>query len=267
MSLEDITDIINSNKHLRKLTIVNNRIQLGNIINICAAVRRGSIVELDLRNCFENGLDDEMMTCLLTNGGLAKLQRLSLASNRITSTEIALLANFLATNPPLQKLDLDDNFLADNDAEALANALQSNTTLRKLSLSSNSIGDAGTEALRLVLHDDSSLNSIADSNHSCSVVFYQFYCWNVNETCRENRARKIYKLLSERNKSTPMSNVQYFDEVDVKLLPDMLEAVQSLSVLGGAAPGGVAALSIVYEVMRKWDKVFPLYVNQDNEIE
>jgi hypothetical protein len=260
MSVDSIMDIVDSNEHLRKLTIGNNSIQLSHMKKICSVVRYGSIVELDLRNCFENGLGDDMMTYLLTNVG-SKLQRLGLASNRITSNGIALLVNFLATNPLLKELDLEFNVMVDDDdALVLANALRSNRSLRSLDLSGNSISDAGKEALRIVVHGDgNNLNSIADSNHSCSVVFYHFVCWNVNETCRENRARKIYKLLSERNKSTPMSNVQYFDEVDVKLLPDMLEAVQSLSLLGGAAPGGVAALSIVYEVMRKWEKVFPLY--------
>ena len=82
MSVDAILDIVNSNKHLRKLTIGNNRIQPGHKEKICSAVLYGSLVELDLHNCFErngvNGLGDDMITSLLCTGGLAKLERLGL---------------------------------------------------------------------------------------------------------------------------------------------------------------------------------------------
>ena len=280
MKIVDIMDIMKSNKHLRKLTIGNNRIQQDHMKKIFSAVCRGSIVELDLRNCFENGLGEEMMTYLVTNGGLAKLKRLGLGTNGITSSTITTLADFLATNPPLQELDLEDNLLVDNDAVALANALRSNTTLRLLQLSGNSIRDAGKESLRLVLYNVSSLNSLADSNHSCVADGVGFHSWNVygfrkNGAWHEvpasfNRARKIYNLLSKRNNSMSTSNVQHFDGIDAKILPFMLNAVQTY-----ASPvypydhfrSGycrVEPLSIVYEVMRKWDKVFPLYTDRGN---
>ena len=56
------------------------------------------------------------------------------------------------------------------------------------------------------------------------------------------------------------SNVQHFDEIDVKILPFMLKAAQKYAIEIHAY-GSVKALSIVYEVMRKWDKVFPLYTD------
>jgi hypothetical protein len=268
MTINIIMDIMESNKHLRKLTIGNNRIQLDHIAKICSAVRRGSIVELNLCNCFENGLGDDMITSLLTSGGLAKLKRLSFGSARLTSSSITLLANFLATNPMLIRLDLSNNELRGDCVGLLANALRSNRSLRILDLSGNTISDAGKESLRRVLHDHRSLNSIADSNHSCVVVGARFHSWNMSGFWKNgawqqarvsfNRARKIYNLLSKRNKSMPTSNVQYFDEIDVKILPFMLKAVQRYAI--AIHPyDSVKALSIVYEVMRKWDKVFPLY--------
>ena len=63
------------------------------------------------------------------------------------------------------------------------------------------------------------------------------------------------------------SNVQDFSHIDVKLLPSILEAVQRYGSVvhsdGRYSPTGdpIEALSIVYEVMRKWDKVFPLYTD------
>ena len=274
MSVDSIMDIMESNKHLRRLSIGNNRIQQGNIAKIFSAVCRGSIVELDLRNCFEsNDLSDGMMASLLRSGG-SKLQKLGLASNRITSSTIALLADILATNPPLKELDLSNNGLSGDDyVDSLANALRSNTSLRSLQLDGNNISDAGKESLRLVLFNDSSLNSIADSNHSCSIPGAGFYAWNIdgfwkNGTWHEshisfNRARKIYNLLSKRNKSTSTSNVQHFDDIDIKILPFMVKAVQRYAI-EIQLYGSVKPLSIVYEVMRKWDKVFPLYTDGGN---
>ncbi len=273
MSVDSIMDIMKSNKHLRRLSIGNNRIQLEHIEKICSAVRYGSIVELDLYNCFENGLGDAMVTSLLTSGGLAKLEKLDLNSNGITSSSITLLADFLARNSPLKELALRDNGLNNNSAVALANALRSNTSLRKLQLAFNAISHVGKEAFCLVLHNDSNLNSIADSNHSCSVQGVGSDCWTTNRLRKEggwhdapesfNRARKIYNLLSLRNKSMSTSNVQYFDGIDVKILPFMLKAVQRYAIAIHPYEY-VAALSIVYEVMRKWDKVFPLYTDGGN---
>jgi hypothetical protein len=273
MKIVDIIDIMKSNKHLRRLTIGNNRIQQDNMKNLFSALLRGSIVELDLSNCFENGLGDDMMEYLLINGG-SKLQRLGLESNEIASSSVTLLANFLATNPPLKALDLSNNDLSGDSVYLLANALRSNTSLRFLQLFGNPISNADYETFRLVLHGDSNLNSIADSNHSCVLEGVGF-SWNVDgfqkngawheATESFNRARKIYNLLSERNKSISTSNVQHFDDIDVKLLPVILKTVQRYESAANATTSNnncrVKALSIVYEVMRKWDKVFPLYTD------
>ena len=61
-----------------------------------------------------------------------------------------------------------------------------------------------------------------------------------------------------------MSNTQYFGDIDVKILPNMLEAVQkgydaSFAKNNFWVDPKVDPLSIVYEIMRKWDKVIPLY--------
>ena len=66
------------------------------------------------------------------------------------------------------------------------------------------------------------------------------------------------------------SNVQHFDDIDVKLLPSILEAVPRYASVvhptdhHRACYCRVEPLSIVYEVMRKWDKVFPLYTDGGN---
>ena len=274
MSVDDILDVVESNKHLRKLEIGRNQIDREHIERLCSAVRNNpTLVQLELFDSFEPGIGDEMLASLLTIDGL-KLERLGMSSNNITSAVSTLLADFLATNSTLEILNLSDNNLNDGDAELIANSLRSNTTLSILKLDDNNINDAGKEAFRPVLGDESNLNAAADSNHICCVHF-DFACaslnyWNLHDDEQINRGSKIYALLSLRNKTT--SNTHHFGDIDMKILPNMLEAVQKYSNVTNEYLNAffshsvreermhnVTALSIVYEVMRKWDKTFPLY--------
>ena len=283
MSVSAILDVVQSNKNLRKLVIDRNQIGSQQIERLCSAVRNHPLVELELNHCFEPGIGDEMLASLLSIDDLA-LEKLVLCSVNITTVGATLLADFLATNPRLEKLNLHENHLNDSDAELIANVFRSNTTLGYLDLSDNNITNAGVEALRLGIYDDSSLNAVADSNHFCSVILGWDYhdidldwialdYWNSHEEEQVNRGRKIYYLLSLRNKT--MCNTQHFGDIDVKILPDMLAAVQkyfhtlkshneytrrSYFLLSLAKKlDDVKPLSIVYEAMRKWDKAFPLY--------
>ena len=273
LSVDTILEIVESNKHLRKLEIANNQIGRQHIQDLCSAVRNYPLVHLDLRDSFEPDIGDEMLATLLTIDDL-KLEKLDMSSNSITTVGITLLADFLATNPRLKYLDLSKNNLNDSDAALIANALLSNTRLRNLDLKLNNINDTGEEVLRRLLWDNSSLNAAADLNHICKIDVgwsapdYDeiFDDWNSHEEKQINRGGKIYHLLSSRNKT--MSNAQHFGDIEVKLLPNMLEVVQKyydssteydLTNNVYKHDPKVNPLSIVYEVMRKWDKAFPLY--------
>lgn len=63
-----------------------------------------------------------------------------------------------------------------------------------------------------------------------------------------------------------MANTQYFGDIDVNLLPEIVIAVQNYS--SAPTPSkhriydinkAVNALSIVHEIMLKWDKALALY--------
>ena len=267
MSIDNIFDIVDNNKHLRELDIHGYFVANIQITKICTSVHRHpSLFDLSLNSCFEDGLGDEMLDSLLTSSEF-KLQRLAIRFNGITSRGITLLSEFLATDPPLKWLEIDGNDLGDNEAESLANALRRNTTLRRLDLSSNDITDVGKESLRLALHDDRSLNSVSDSNHSCYIVGVALYwnkspawctirTWDMDDLRKKtemNRAQKFYGILYCRN--GPMTNVRHFNGIDIKILPNMIGTVQRY--WNSYLP--LNSLSIVYEVMRKWEKVFPLY--------
>jgi len=101
------------------------------------------------------------------------------------------------------------------------------------------------------LYDESSLNAAADSNHTCTLDRRKIIDdYNSHDQGHINRGWKIYSILSDRNEM--MSNVQHFSDIDVKILPIMLEAVQTYAT--NVDDSKVKPLSIVYEVMRKWDK-------------
>ena len=257
MSVDAILDVVESNKHLRELEIDRNQIGSQHIERLCSAVRNRHLVKLELTNCFEAGVADEMLAFLLTIDDWT-IEKLVMSSNNITSAVSTLLADFLATNPSLKDLDLCENDLNDSDAELIANALRSNTTLRELELDDNNVTEIGFECFRRVLCDESSMNAAADSNHICSVygdTQLDLHSYNSSTDMEKNRARKIYALLSSRNKT--MSNVQHFSDVDLKLLPNILQSVQKYYM--HTHDPKVNPLSIVYEIMRKWDKAFPLY--------
>ena len=253
MSVDAILDIVESNKLLRKLEISRNRIGREHTERLCSAVRtHPALVELDVSRSFEPGIGDVILTALLTSGVLM-LEKLEMSSNNITSAVSTLLADFLATNPRLKFLNLDQNNLKDSDAALIANALRSNTTLRHLHLHGNDITNVGEESLRLVLYNESSLNAAADSNHICIVVGYSGN--NSHPQGQINRGEKVYRLLSIRNQS--MSNVKHFGSIDVKILPNMLEAMQRYHNAASRI-FDVEPVSIVYETLRKWDKVMEL---------
>ena len=84
------------------------------------------------------------------------------------------------------------------------------------------------------------------------------------------RYKKNYAVLSSRNRNR--SHVQHFDDVPVDFLPDILSLIQQYSkyhVLDHApyrsrphpppCVHDVKSLSVVYEIMRFWDKAFSAY--------
>jgi len=148
------------------------------------------------------------------------------------------IPDYIATNPPLNKLLLSGNELNDDDIQLIVRALKHNTNLRHLRLEHNNITEVGKAALIKLVYDTTSLNSMADCNHTCcidSISYGDMPNPNLSkESPRKRRARKIYHLLSERNKE--LSNTQHlnseFDEEDessMKLVPKVLECVHSYS--------------------------------------
>jgi len=165
--------------------------------------------------------------------------------------------------------------------------LMSNTNLRDLYVDHyghNIITKTGWLALRKAEFDDTSLNSAADSNHTCRIhypyssssndeVLQGLEMSEMNGTPRHFgasldpvyvRQKKIYCVLSSRNRNS--SNVEHFEDLPFELLPNLLSLIEQYSnyhIAQTQLPTwqrvkqstlDVKPLSIVYEVLQKWDK-------------
>ena len=108
-------------------------------------------------------------------------------------------------------------------------------------------------------YDTTSLNSASDCNHTCYIDIIQF--GNVHGIApKVRRARKIYHLLSRRNRNG--SNVQHlnqvFDDEDdsLALVPNVVASVQQYYHSAMFARHGyyrqAQPLSIMYEILRSW---------------
>ena len=169
-------------------------------------------------------------------------------------------------------LDLQDNNLNDQDALLIADALKGNNTLQELHLDGNQIGQSGEDALWNSLLDTTTLNAVVNTNHTCrvnlSAVQPRFAdLWDVNQDSDPNinGRRKLYHALAMRHRGCPgikrMSTTEhYFGSMIYKHLPNILAMIQSAH-----SPNhiywteGVKPLSIVYEVLRKWEESLSLY--------
>ena len=270
--MDAILDVVKSNQHLRKLTIQFNIIRDDHIEKLSSIVHNNPLVELDLSYSFNGpGVGDSILTTLLASREL-ELEILKMRDSRITSDGGAVMAEFLGANPKMKRLDVTNNKLNDSDVSLIANSLRSNTTLEFIYLGGGNTTVSLAQVFRPVMFDDSSLNAAADSNHICFLgdctIHESHFILNNSYERYVNRGEKIYSLLSSRHRT--MSNTQYFSDMDVKILPNMLDSIQRYEMIAQSSKDAdtldenqhdvtVGSLSIVYEVMRKWEKVFCLY--------
>jgi hypothetical protein len=226
-----------------------------------AIIDHPTIDVICLENCFEENVDAYNMLCALLASN-KDISRINLNSNNIRTGGSTELPGILATNSPLCNLFLANNHLDDSDAVMIARALGRNTNLRCIRLGQNDIADIGRDALRNAIYDSTSLNTVADSNHSCYIEGIDLDGINRYAISpEENKGRKIYSLLSSRNREG--TNVYHlgseFDDESLKLVPKVLESVH-MYARHAPSSNAVHPLSIMYEVLRSW-KMPTLYEN------
>ena len=206
-----------------------------------------------------------LRSLLASNKSFASID---LDSNNIETGGGTEIPDYLATNPPLEVLRLTNNHLDDNDAVMIARALKQNTNLLRFCLGQNDITDVGRDALRNAIFDSTSLNAVAASNHSCSIDGFDLdnISNNPSRKSKINRGRKIYSVLSSRNREG--TNVRHldaeFEDDDLKFVPKVLESVHNHIRLAKSSTyptdSAVQPLSIMYGILRSW-KMPTLYEN------
>ena len=265
-------DYVAGNKLLQSFKLARNTIDSVEDANwLCEIIKdHPSINQLSLVQCFGEDIpvQKDMLSSIIA-AGRSKLQCLHYSCNSVQKDEMSYLSDILATDPILDTLILSNNGICDQDVFMIANALKSNTNLRTLILDNNHITAEGWSALRRAEFDCTSLNSAASSNHTCGINYGdvphgQTYINNREFNTCAVRAKKIYAVLTTRNELN--LNVCYFDKVPVTLLPAMLESTQKYSkyhLLGELVSPEkdkyAEPLSIVYEVLRGWDKAMSVY--------
>ena len=162
---------------------------------------------------------------------------------------------------------MSNNNLNDDDAVLIARALKHNTNLKDLWLDDNDITEVGRSALCKAIYDPTGLNSLSDCNHTCRIHGLNSGEGTIKNlsTPKHNRAWKIYRLLSTRNREG--SNVYHLnlelgdeEEDTLALVPNVLESVYRYynGYRRNTVNSGVPPLSTMYEILRSW-KVPELY--------
>jgi Ran GTPase-activating protein (RanGAP) involved in mRNA processing and transport len=188
-------------------------------------IKHPTIDKIRLDGCFGEEVNENDVLCSLLASD-KNFAEIDLDNNNIQTDGISEISDYLAIDPPLKELYLRNNDLNDEDASLIARALKHNTNLQWLSLDENNITRNGSTVLRDAVYYPTSLNSLSDCNHTCRSYGLS---WGgdvpVNLpglTSKQNRARKIYHLLSLRNKegnNVHHLNLEFGDEGTRMMIP------------------------------------------------
>ena len=262
--IEFVVVVIKGNQKMKTLSWVNNRINnmedAQQLVEVM--VSHPSIDDIRLDSCFGgDGVNGyEVLQSIIAGGD--SFTSISFSINNIRTGGDTTISDYIARNPPLKELCLESTNLNDEDVVLIARALKHNSNLSDLYLGGNNITEIGFTALRNAVYDPTSLNTVSDSNHTCyisNVDFGDNALQNFSPSNTNNRARKMYYLLSLRNRegsNVNHLNLEFGDENDdedsIKLVPKVLDSVIHYSHEQEGNAAWVPPLSIMFEVMRSW---------------
>lgn len=268
-----------NNPILEQFALSSTTMSKHNIEQLCQIIKTHPAMNLlVLQRCVGEDITAYEMLQMVMTAGIDKLRTINVMSNNIRTGGDTFISDFLLKNPNLVSITLNDNQFDDNDATAIARALKHNKKLRHLDLRRNNITNIGWDALSKAVFDDTSLSSVADSNHTCNISSFPSTFEGIDEmnggpelhlpfdepyNTLFVRQKKVYSILSDRNQSC--SNVNYFEDVPVEFLPEILVSIQQYSNYHvpentpRQADRDVMPLSIVCEILQKWDKSLAVF--------
>eukprot|EP00956_Cyclotella_meneghiniana_P021243 scaffold38441_cov21-Cyclotella_meneghiniana.AAC.3 len=239
---------------------------------MCSAINNhASLKEVELNGC----RDDE------DEGGIFKriIAMKSATLEKIHLSEItpylepAIMLEFLSANPSLKEFIIEGDpfhfFFNEDEIVYIADALRNNNTLRRLLLKSRHELPNNMHILESVVFNRSSLNAAFHSNHHCNLILsrYRNYCETFNSDIHKfntgndpamNRRKKIYNILSTRNRSR--ENAAFFESygISIKHIPQILALFKPFSEhylldeMSRQEEDEVKPLSIAFEILRDW---------------
>jgi len=226
-----MVDIVESNPNLtHEVGFFDNKIEsTSDMRRLCTATRRNNSVlappltTLGLMSHTFDGNNQKMVQTILKSSR-DHIKELWLCENGIGLVGAHVIANYLASNPPLETLDLRSNDLNDDGARLLANTLPNNNNLSLLDLGGNVITKVGRQAFLGQMFDVSNLNACSASNHTCRVNGLEPDISSINafEDAKENRAMKIMAVFSATDDDDGLFDMSYLDNVSYKVIPTAL---------------------------------------------
>lgn len=268
-----IANCISSDARLKSVALHQINFEHTRDIDIlCDAINtKYSLEALELSDCESNEGD----LCHIFNKLKSKsLQRIYLGGNNLANLRRTDMSEFLSSNPSLRLLTLWSIPFNEEDVNYIADALRNNTTLRKLVIEASPDHiPTNWNHIESAVFNQRSLNAAYDSNHVCSIKITHTQSSILDKLNKyndpvNNRRKKIYNILSTRNRRR--ENTAHFesDGISVKHIPRILALLKPLSEHhlrdnnGSQHEDEVKPLSIAFEIMRYW-KIPELYNNLD----
>eukprot|EP00956_Cyclotella_meneghiniana_P009778 scaffold13555_cov38-Cyclotella_meneghiniana.AAC.7 len=265
INMEFISNCVRDNSRLEKLHLESIAIEHPRDVDLfCEALNNnGSLLEMELRYCgTEGGALRDVFNKLRTK----KVYKIDLSRNHLSNLRPTDMSEFLSSNPSLDELYLGNNPFNEQDIVYIADALRHNNTLRSLHFCFR-FRDPPTNLylLEYAIFDSTSLNAAYDSNHHCRLYFDRYdgmtsidYKFNTYRDPKLNRQKKIYTLLSKRNRRRENAAVFEQNGIGIKHIPQILYLLKPFSEHhlhhhdGTRGEDEVKPLSIAYEIMRDW---------------
>eukprot|EP00956_Cyclotella_meneghiniana_P026362 scaffold56734_cov41-Cyclotella_meneghiniana.AAC.6 len=230
---------------------------------------KASLQEIELTFC---GTEGSVLRETFNKLRTQNVHKIDLSDNSLCNLRPTDMSEFLSSNPSLRHLDLSNNSFNEQDIVYIADALRHNNTLRRLRFLFRH-PPTNWNLLEYAIFDATSLNAAYDSNHHCCLYIYRHSDIDSFNTCNDptlNRRKKIYVLLSKRNRHRENASFFDLDGIEIKHIPQILSLLKTFSEHsiergGRREDDEVKPLSIAYEIMRDWRMPELYYLDQMEE--
>eukprot|EP00956_Cyclotella_meneghiniana_P008833 scaffold12103_cov21-Cyclotella_meneghiniana.AAC.2 len=260
--LDFISNFVKANTRLKDFRLYDVTIENSRDIDLLCEVlnNKATLEEIELTYCgTEGGVFQEIFNKLQTQN----VHKIDLSDNHLSNLRPTDMSEFLSSNSSLRDLDLGDNPFNEQDIVYIADTLRRNTTLCTLHFRFRFRGPSTNwHLLEYAIFDYTSLNAAYDSNHHCRLYIHMpgsdIWRFNTYSDPTLNRRKKIYTLLSKRNRRRENASFLELDGTGIKHIPQILSLLKPFSEHHSHNENGiqedeaVTPLSIAYEIMRDW---------------